>query len=89
MSRRTGERVPGDTLRQLIEEHDQIQEFKRFVRERCGLLVQIPQIITNAVAHRVNLEREQRVKSQLLTRTRDLTFCQSRESGKASEDPEP
>jgi hypothetical protein len=38
MSHSTGERVPGDTLRQLIEEHDQIQEFKRFVRERYGLV---------------------------------------------------
>jgi hypothetical protein len=38
MSHPTGERVPGDTLRQLIEEHDQIQEFKRFVRERYGLV---------------------------------------------------
>ena len=58
MSHPTGERVPGDTLRQLVEEHDQIQEFKWFVRERYGL-VQTLRIITDAVAHRVDLECDQ------------------------------
>jgi hypothetical protein len=36
MNHSTGERVPGDTLRQLIEEHEHLQEFKRFLRERYG-----------------------------------------------------
>jgi hypothetical protein len=38
MSHSTRKRVPGDTLRQLIEEHDQIEEFKRSVRERYGVV---------------------------------------------------
>jgi hypothetical protein len=58
MSHSTRERIPGDTLRQLVEEHDRIQEFKRFVGERCGF-VRTLRIITDAVDHRVELERDQ------------------------------